>query len=173
MRNVILTGLLLVAAMAGGLQAEEAAPPRKFPRAPMADAEKRFDAQVQKRWADDPLVLLGNTRAMFVDGVGVVMSVELNLVTGPTVGPFNPNISPEAVARHRQRKLIRLPELKALMKETVAAARTWFPDLKDEESIVLGVSLLRYTWEDAKGMPTQIVMQTRRKAGSPVREQEF
>jgi hypothetical protein len=139
----------------------------------LADSEKYFDNTIRRKWADDPLVLLGNTRTIYIEGVGVVITAEINLATGPTVGPFNPNISKEAIAQHREKKLARLPQLRTLMKESLAQLRQLLPELRDDEMVVLGVSLLRYGWEDPTGIPSQIVMRTKKLKTAPVEEQEY
>ncbi len=154
------------------LAANSFAADRKPSRAVLKEAELRFDSMIQKQWTDDPYVLLGNTRAIYVDGVGVVMTSEINLVTGPTVSPFNPSISKEAIARHRDRKLQRLPQLKQLVKSGVENARTWFPDLMETDNIVIGVTLLKYSWEEAAGIPAQIVGITQHRKDAAVKLQE-
>jgi hypothetical protein len=142
-------------------------------RSELADAEHRIDMAIQRRWSEDPLVLLGETRAFYVDGYGVVMTAELNLVTGPTVSPFNPTLSPETKARYRQRKLERLPQLRDLMSSTVEQAKAWFPELKDDEQIALGIQLYRYTWEDPAGIPSQIVWQAAKRKDAVVKSQDY
>lgn len=127
---------------------------------------------IQRKWSEDPLVLIGGTRAFYVDGFGVVMTTELNLVTGPSVNPFNPTLSPETKARYRQRKLERLPQMRDLMATTLQQAKAWFPTLKDDEKIALGVQLYRYSWEDPSGIPSQVMWQTTRKKDAPIRTQD-
>ncbi len=141
-------------------------------RAELADAEHRVDMAIQQKWSDDPLVLIGGTRAFYIEGFGVVMTTELNLVTGPSVNPFHPNLSPEDKERYRKRKNERFPQLKDLMSSTVQQAKTWFPTLKDDEQIALGVQLYRYTWEDPGSIPSQMIWTTTKRANSPVKLQD-
>lgn len=145
---------------------------RKPTRALLIEAEKRFDAMVQSKWTDDPFVLLGNTRAVYVDGFGVVMTAEINLSTGPTVSPFNPTISKEAAAKHRDKKLQRLPQLKELIRKGAESARMWFPELGDNDNLVVGVTVLKYQWEDATGIPSQLVGITQHRKEAAVKLQE-
>lgn len=141
-------------------------------RLELANAERTVDLAIQRKWSEDPLVLIGGTRAFYVDGFGVVMTTELNLVTGPSVNPFNPTLSPETKAAYRKRKLDRLPQLRDLMATQLQQAKTWFPTLKDDEQIALGVQLYRYVWEDQAGIPSQIMWQTARKKEAPVKSQD-
>jgi hypothetical protein len=149
-----------------------AAADRKPTRASLIAAEKQFDAMVQRQWVDDPYVLLGTTRAIYVDGFGVVMTAEINLSTGPTVSPFNPTISKESIAKHRDKKLQRLPQLKELIKNGTISARTWFPELAATDNLVVGVTVLKYQWEDATGMPSQLIGITQQRKDAAVKLQE-
>lgn len=162
--------LFLAVTLAASLTS--AAADHKPPRPVLREAETRFDSMIQKQWTDDPYVLLGNTRAIYVDGYGVVMTAEINLVTGPTVSPFNPSLSKEVMARHRDRKLQRLPQLRELVKAGATAARTWFPDLPDSDNVVVGVTLLKYSWEDGTGIPSQVVGVTQHRKDAAVKLQE-
>ena len=141
-------------------------------RSELGDAERTIDMAIQRKWSEDPLVLIGGTRAFYVDGFGVVMTTEMNLVTGPSVNPFNPTLSPEVKARYRQRKLERLPQMRDLMATTLQQAKAWFPTLKDDEQIALGVQLYRYSWEDPSGIPSQVMWQTAKKKDAPIRTQD-
>ena len=138
----------------------------------LADAERSVDNAIQRKWNDDPLVLIGGTRAFYVDGFGVVMTTELNLVTGPSVNPFNPTLSPETKALYRKRKLDRLPQMRDLMATTLQQAKGWFPTLRDDEQIALGIQLYRYPWEDRVGIPSQVVWQTTKRKETPVKSQD-
>ena len=141
-------------------------------RAELHEAEQKLDATIQQRWAEDPQVLIGGSRAFYIDGFGVVVTAELNLVTGARISPFNQTISPEVMARHRVRKLERLPQLKDLLSTTLQQAKGWFPQLKDDEHIALGVQMYRYKWEDSTGMPSQMLLQTLKRKDAPIQVQE-
>jgi hypothetical protein len=142
------------------------------PRSDLAQAENLVDQSIQRKWSDDPLILIGSTRAFYVDGFGVVMTTELNLVAGPTIGPFSPTLTPEMKDRHRKRKLERLPQLKDLMSTTLQQAKGWFPTLRDDEQIALGVQMYRYSWEDPNGIPSQLVLQTTKRKDSTITTRE-
>lgn len=165
MRTLILT--LILASTTFAIAAD-----RKPNRATLREAETRFDMMIQKQWTDDPLVLLGNTRAIYVEGFGVVMTAEINLVTGPTVSPFNPSISKESIAKHHDRKVQRLPNLRDLLKSSASTARAWFPDLADADNLVVGITLLKYSWEDPAGIPSQLVAITQKRKDAAVKLQE-
>jgi hypothetical protein len=142
-------------------------------RSELAESERMVDMAIQRKWSDDPLVLIGGTRAFYVDGFGVVMTTELNLVTGPSVNPFNPTLSPEAKTKYRQRKLQRLPQMRDLMNTTLQQAKSWFPGLRDDEQIALGVQMYRYSWEDPTGLPSQVMWQTAKRKDAPIKMQDY
>ena len=142
-------------------------------RSELAESERMVDMAIQRKWSEDPLVLIGGTRAFYVDGFGIVMTAELNLVTGPSVNPFNPTLSPETKAKYRQRKLERLPQMRDLMNTTLQQAKGWFPGLKDDEQIALGVQMYRYSWEDPTGLPSQVMWQTAKRKDAPIKMQDY
>jgi hypothetical protein len=141
-------------------------------RAELREAEQRLDNTISQRWVEDPQVLIGGSRAFYIDGFGVVITAEINLVTGARLSPFNQTMSPEVMARHRTRKLERLPQLRDLLDTVLQQAKGWFPELKDDEHIALGVQMYRYKWEDASGMPSQMLLQTLKRKDAPIQVQE-
>ncbi|HEY3740790.1 MAG TPA: hypothetical protein VGL53_13150 [Bryobacteraceae bacterium] len=143
------------------------------PRSDLAASELMVDKAIQSKWAEDPFILIGGTRAFYINGFGVVMTTELNLVTGPSVNPFNPTLSEATKINYRKRKLERLPQLRDLMSTTLEQVKGRFPTLKDDEQVVLGVQLYRYSWEDPAGLPTQIVYQSAKRNGAPVKSQDY
>jgi hypothetical protein len=140
-----------------------AAPPR-ISRAELKAAEQAFDRRVSQAAVDDPFDLLGTTRGVYLDKVGVVFSAEVGLVVSPAPTPFAPTLSREAKERLRQRKLARLPVLRGLMRDMMVSSATTLRTLPMEENVVLGVTLFYRSWEDTAGLPGQIVLQAQRRA---------
>lgn len=153
-------GLLLVLGLSLVLRADRA----NVTRGALGAMERSLDAKLLKQVLDDnPFLLPGMTRAVYIEGFGVVFSAELNLVQGPTVSPFHPKATKEDLARLRQRKLERLPALKSTMREMLVASAGGLDGVPADEQVVLGVTLLNMSWEDARGLPSQIVMQAQRR----------
>lgn len=130
-------------------------------RASLEATEKTADQRLI-RVVESPFALLGPTRAMYVDGYGVVFSAELNLFPGPTLNPFHQSITKEDIARVRARKLERLPALRQSMRDIILSAAASLDEVPAVERIVVGVTLLHLSYEDISGMPAQIVMQGQR-----------
>src|SRR5438093_11733173 len=87
-----------------------ASDPPRVGRPMIAAMEKSLDDRVTRLWDDNPFVLLGPTRGVYLDGFGAVFTTEVNLATGPTM-LMQLRLPKEEVDRHRQRKLERLPQL--------------------------------------------------------------
>jgi hypothetical protein len=145
------------------LSAQPSSPaPARVTRAALAGIEKAMDGRFERAVAD-PFDLLGNTRGVYLDGYGVVFSAELNLIVTPNLNPFHQRFSKQEIARIHERKLQRLPLLKQNMREMLVTSAAALENLPPDEQVVLAVSLFRYSWEDASGIPAQIVMQAQRR----------
>lgn len=125
----------------------------------LAALERAFDNKIRSYSLDDPFDLLGTTRAVYLEGYGVVFTAEVNLVASAVVTPFRPAFSQEEVARLREKKLRRLEDLKRLMLGMMTEIAQRLDSLPAGEQVVVGVSLFRYSWEDSRGLPAQLLMQ--------------
>jgi hypothetical protein len=82
--------------------------------------EKRLDERIQRMWTDNPMALVGNSRGVYLPGYGIVFSAEMTLATA-NISLMNPTLTDaDKVALHKK-KLERLPQLKAAMKEALIA----------------------------------------------------
>src|SRR5688572_4414092 len=108
---------LLALVLTAGTLAAEGAP---IARETFASMEKEFDQRLLKP-VENPFHVLGTTRGLYVEGFGAVLTTELNLVVGPTISPFRPELTKQEVAALKQRKLERLPILKEIMRSTLVS----------------------------------------------------
>ena len=136
-------------------------------RAALVVIEKDFNGRIERYNIDDPFLLLGATRGVYLEGYGAVFTAEVNLVAGPVISPFRPTISKEEIAKLRQKKLSRLPVLKQIMRDLLVNSAATLETVSPNEQIVVGVSLFYFSWEDSTGLPSQILMQADRKALLP------
>ena len=132
-----------------------------FKRAALVAMEKSFDQRIE-RLADDPYILVGFTRGVYLEGYGAVFTAEVNLATGPAQSPFRPVITKDDIARIRGKKFDRLPVLRQSMRDMLLDAAASLDEVPATEQIVVGVSLLYRADEDASGLPGQILMQGQR-----------
>jgi len=128
----------------------------------MAAVEKAFDERIMKFSPDEPFDLLGTTRGVYLEGFGVVLTAEVNLVISPGISPFHPTYTKEEIAKVRQKKLQRVQALKEMMVAQLEKTAAALDKVPPNERIVLGVTLLYRPWEDTSGLPRQIVMQAPR-----------
>jgi hypothetical protein len=139
------------------------AAPVKVSRASLAALERRFDERIERFNIDDPFYLLGSARGVYLENYGVVFTAEVNLVMGPSVTPFRPRLNKDEIDRLRQRKLNRLDDLRKLMRDMMIHSAATLKEVPEAEQIVVGVNLFHHSWENTAGLPSQLVMQARRK----------
>ncbi|MEO7652762.1 MAG: hypothetical protein ABIZ80_20060 [Bryobacteraceae bacterium] len=150
---------LLLILLAGAVVLYAAVP--RVKRAAVAAVERQFNQSVESL-ADDPFLLIGQTRGLYLETFGAVFTAEVTLANAPTLTPFNQSITPKQIADVRAKKLARLPVLRHHMQETLLHAASALPEVPAAEQIVISVTLLSRTYEDVHGMPTQILMQGQR-----------
>jgi hypothetical protein len=131
-------------------------------RATLVAVEKNLDDRIARLWDDNPLAVLGSTRGLYLDGYGAVFTAEVNMVIGGT-SLMHPVLNKEDKDRHRKKKFERLPQLKTAMKQALVAEAASLDPVPLDEQIVIAVYLSRYPWEDAAGLPSQIIMQAQRR----------
>ena len=125
--------------------------------------EKKIDQRFETLY-DEPFLLLGMTRGLYLDKFGAVFSAELQLVSTPGLGTFGFTApTREMLVSTRAKKLQRLPVLKEAMKSQLVSAALALEKLPVDEKVIFGVSIFRRSWEDSTGLPAQIVMQAVRK----------
>lgn len=132
-------------------------------RAMLMPVEKKIDQRFETLF-DEPFLLLGMTRGLYLDKFGAVFSAELQLVSTPGVATFGfTTPTKEMLVATRNKKIERLPMLRDAMRSQLASAAVALDKLPADEKVVLGVSIFRRSWEDSTGVPAQIVMQATRK----------
>jgi hypothetical protein len=137
----------------------------RVPRTTLAAAEKSLDNRFAGLWSDNPFIMLGPTRGVYLEGYGTVFTAEVNLVAGPQIGILTPSMTKQSIAEHRQKKIARIPELKKAMAKALAdtAASPEMAAVPPDEQIVLVAFLSHFPWEDLSGVPSQIMMQGSKK----------
>jgi hypothetical protein len=131
-------------------------------RATIMAAEVAMDHRFEKLFPDNPFMLLGNARGVYLDGYGAVFSAEVNLVAAAG-GPFRGKVTHEEALRHRDEKLKRVPVLRTSMKQALIGAAQSLDTVPLDERVVLAVSLFRHSWEEMNGVPQQIVVSAQRR----------
>jgi len=137
----------------------------RVPRTTLAAAEKNLDNRFAGLWNDNPFIMLGPTRGVYLEGYGAVFTAEVNLVAGPQISIIMQAPTKQSIAEHRQKKIARIPDLKKAMEKALAdtAASPAMAAVPPDEQIVLVAFLSHFPWEDLAGVPSQIMMQGSKK----------
>ncbi|MEP7353480.1 MAG: hypothetical protein ABI824_09650 [Acidobacteriota bacterium] len=131
-------------------------------RSLMVTAEKGMDERITQLWPDNGYALVGPTRGVYIPGYGVVLSAEYNVATAQQTLGAQP-LTVQGKADLRKKKVGRLPELKAFLRSSLAAAANTFDMMPASEQIVITLLLPRYSWEETSGFPAQLVAQGSRQ----------
>ena len=163
--------LLLLAAPAWAQTAKRAsltapvATPKlvRLPASIIEELEKTFDGRLSNiADANEPVDLLGDTRGLQLDGYGLVFTSEVSLIRTPSINPFQKEIPKAVQDRVHQRRVERLPLLKAAMKEMLRNMAVAGAQLPATQPMVLAVRLYYGAWEVTTGMPRQLIMRANR-----------
>ncbi len=122
------------------------------------------DSRLLRIWPDDPVEMIGVTQGAYIRGSGVVFVSELNLAPSAGISPFHKNITPDEIKRIHDKKISRLPKLKAAMQEWLLNSAGSLDPVPPEEHIALGITLLNWHGENTEGLPAQIVMHGSKRA---------
>jgi hypothetical protein len=136
----------------------------KIDRAAFSKVSESVDNGFRSLWPDYPLELVGVTHAVYIRGYGAVLTGEVNLAPGLNVTPFHPKITKEDLTRTHQKKVERMPGLRAAMQDLLVKSAADLRDVPDNEEVAIAVSLFYWNWEDKTGLPEQIVMHASKKA---------
>ena len=131
-------------------------------RATLALVEKSLDEHVTRLWDDNPFLLLGATRGVYLEGYGAVFTAEVNLVASPA-GLMHPVLTKEDIERYRQKKLERIPQLVKALRQALVSSAASLDTVPPEEQIVFVAFLSHYPWEDSNGLRVQVTLQTQKK----------
>jgi hypothetical protein len=153
-------GLLLMTAALSWSQGVR--PSLKIAPSTFSTLEKSFDTRVEKTSAD-PMVILGTTRGLYIEGYGAVFTTEVDLIQTPNMMFMRSSpMTPEEVARVHERKLRNITALKSAMTEMMKAAGRTLLQIPPDQKLVVAVRLLYLPWENTAGLPSQFVLSATR-----------
>ena len=131
-------------------------------RAQMEIVEKGLDATLQRLTPDSTSTLIGPSRGVHLDGVGVVLTAEVILINAP-VSIMRPLPTKEELVQMHKTKITRVPELKKILKEALVSAATTLDTVPPDEQIMIAVIIPRFSFEDAAGVPVQVTVQASKR----------
>ena len=138
--------------------------PPRVTRVTMAAMETSIDRKMEGISIDDPFLLLGATRCVYLEGYGAVFSSELDLLASAAPNPFRPEYNKDEIARLKNKKQNRIVVLEKNMRDMLISSAASLDAVPVNERIVLAITIPYYKFEDSSGMPRQIVMQAPKKA---------
>jgi hypothetical protein len=133
-------------------------------RASLRALERSTDSTFEKVLREDPLSILGATRAVYLDGYGAVFTTEVELAASAAPNPFRPAFTKEEVAQLREKKKLRIAYLKETMRGILMQLAASLESVPLKENIALAVTIPYFRWEDGAGMPRQILLVAPRAA---------
>jgi hypothetical protein len=131
-------------------------------RVQMEIAEKGLDATLQRFCSDNTRTLIGLSRGVYLEGVGVVLTAEVILVNAQ-VSIMHPLPTKEELAQLHKTKIARVPDLKKVLKDALVSAATTLDTVPPDEQIVIAVIIPRFSFEDPAGIPVQITVQSSKR----------
>lgn len=130
--------------------------------------EAEMNARLGATGGADPCNVLGQTRGLYLAGLGAVFTAEVELAATPGgIGLFQTAVGPEQKSKIHKSKLAHVPMLQQTMRDMVLSLAA-SPSLKlaDTDQIVVAVRLVYRPWEDTNGLPGQIAMWLDHRGGS-------
>jgi hypothetical protein len=161
MKSLVLPlGLIYVTVMSVAYAAAGETP--HVNRVQMEIAEKSMDAALQRLTPDSTSTLIGPSRGIHLEGVGVVLTAEVILVNAP-VSIMHPLPTKDEVVQIRKTKLARVPQLKKILKDALVSAASSLDTIPPDEQIVIAIIIPRFSFEDAAGIPVQVTVQASKR----------
>jgi hypothetical protein len=130
-------------------------------RIALGSVEKSLDSRIAGLWPDNALTVVGSTRGTYLDGYGVLFSLEVNTVQA-NVSPMHPTLTKEEIAQMRQRQISRVPELTKELKKALVDSAASLAPLPATENVVISVILDHYSWEEKGTLPSQVLLQSQK-----------
>ena len=143
--------------------AATAVTPARVSRPVLRGMEQSLDDRISKLWPDNPLAVVGHTRAVYLEGFGAVFTAELNLAS-EGISLMHTSLTLQDKVAVQKKKIERVPLLKKALAEALADSAASLDPLPLNEQIVIEVILDRYSWEDGSGYPAEVIVQGTRQA---------
>lgn len=127
-------------------------------REQLISAEETVDARFQP--VGDPVLMtvVGNSRGAYIEGYGVVFTVQVNISPVGNISPFRRSYSAEEISQINIRKRQRVETLEQRTRDILVELSGLLTELPVGEKIAVAVSLFHFPWEDLTALPKQMVM---------------
>jgi len=126
--------------------------------AALRKSERAVDMRIERFDTDSPLEVIGATRAVYLNGTGLVYSLEVSLAPAVGISPFFTRMPPELVEKIHKAKRARVPVLRDLMLSLMPELAVTLAGLPAEEDLVMAVTLFYFPYEKMDGLPRQLIV---------------
>lgn len=123
--------------------------------------ERRADQKVIAIDSQESGFLLGPTRGVYLQDYGAVFTTEVDLLPSAAPNPFRGE-KPD-VPKLRALKQKRIETLKLRMLEVLVESASPLDSVPLDKKVALAVTIPYYPFEDAKGLPAQILVEAPRR----------
>lgn len=151
----------LVILMAVAATAAITAP--RVSRSVLRSMEMSLDDRIGKLWPDNPLAVVGKTRAVYLEGYGAVFTTELNLAS-EGISLMHTSLTPQDKALVIKKKNERVADLRQTLSDALVDTAASLDPLPANEQVVIEVILDRYVWEENVTYPAEMIFQGSRQA---------
>lgn len=128
----------------------------------MQGFERSVNGMLRGMFEGNPFNLLGEARAAYLDGFGVVVSAEVNLYPSTVLGAFmSPQALQQEMKNEREQKPVRLKQLQARLRELLVSQSAALTELGPDDSLALVINL--FNPRPQPDVPNQIVIQAKRQ----------
>ncbi|MDA0207236.1 MAG: hypothetical protein O3A53_19700 [Acidobacteria bacterium] len=155
---MLIRALLLsfaVAAIGGAVEVDSSA---SALRDQLVTAEQVIDQRFQAVGDEMPMTVVGASRGAYIEGYGVVFTVQVNIAPVGNINPFRRSYSGEEIGQINIRKRQRMETLEQRTRELLVELSGSITGLPANEKIAIAVSLFHFAWEDLTQLPKQMVM---------------
>ena len=172
-KNLTLCGLLLVASFCAGeyalAQEMEAGAPQptvdlRALKSQMETFQSLLNRSIQQSF-EQPFALLQDAKGTYLPYFGVAFQLEVNLYSLRLITPFDMRpYTPEEIKKARDSKLERIRELRKLLSGLLLEQGAKLDAVPPEQNIAVVVHLFNLPSEQSEDLPTQLVLETSRRA---------
>lgn len=135
----------------------------KVTRGMIEAMQHSLDTKVASLWPQDPAEVLGLSQGTYIEGYGAILLGQVNIAPTAGISPFHPTVTPDEVRRTHDKKLQRIPAIRAAMRAMLVDSARSLDSVPADEQVAIGLSLFYWKWENREGLPAQIVMHAPRK----------
>jgi hypothetical protein len=134
-----------------------------LPPADVAIAEKICDAAIRGYSIDAPIDHLLPAHGVYVEGYGLVLITDVNLVALPALFGFSGRVTDKDRMQIHDSKVKRFPAVRELFMRVVLDVARELERLPPEESVLLRVNFYNFDWEKKNDLPKRLTVSGRKR----------